>query len=172
MATRKSKAATPAKKRGRPSKFNEVMYRQAEKLCLLGATNDELAHFFEVGTTTIDQWIKKNAEFRCAIKKGRVVADAEVANSLYRRAIGYEHPEDDIRTMNTGLGYSEIVITPTIKHYPPDTAAAFIWLKNRRPDKWRDNTDGSNGTIKREVTAFEVIPYEDSPASPGEPAAS
>jgi hypothetical protein len=172
MATRKSKAATPAKKRGRPSKFTPEMYEQAENLCLLGATNDELARFFKVAGSTIDLWIKKNADFSGAIKKGREVADAKVASSLYKRAIGYSHPEDDIRTMNTGLGYSEIVITPTIKHYPPDTAAAFIWLKNRRPDKWRDNTDGSNGTIKREVTAFEVVPYEDSPAIPGEPAAS
>ena len=169
MATRKSKAATPAKKRGRPTKFNEVMYEQVENLCLLGATNEELARFFKVAGSTIDLWIKKNTDFSGAVKRGREVADAKVAASLYRRAIGYSHPEDDIRSVAMGANQgSEIVITPTIKHYPPDTAAAFIWLKNRRPDKWRDNTDGSDKTQKREVTAFEVVPYEDSPASEGE----
>ena len=25
-----------------------------------------------------------------------------------------------------------------IEHYPPDTTAALFWLKNRRPDRWRD----------------------------------
>lgn len=141
MATRKSKAETPAKKRGRPTKFTPEMYDQAENLCLLGATNEELARFFKVAVSTIDLWIKKNPDFSGAIKKGREVADANVAKSLYRRAIGYSHPEDDIRTVSFGKGMSEIVITPTIKHYPPDTAAAFIWLKNRRPDKWREKVE-------------------------------
>ena len=131
------------------------MYKQAKKLCLLGATNEDLAKFFEVGGTTLDRWIKDNAEFRGAIKEGRIVADAEVANSLYRRAIGYEHPEDDIRALN-----GEIVITPTIKHYPPDPTSGIFWLKNRSPAKWREKVeiDPEDGQAPESKTfTFQVI---------------
>jgi hypothetical protein len=33
------------------------------------------------------------------------------------------------------------MIVPTTKHYPPDTAAAIIWLKNRQPERWRDKIE-------------------------------
>ncbi|MDE4014421.1 hypothetical protein Q7499_00930 [Glaesserella parasuis] len=56
-----------------------------------------------------------------------------VANSLYKRALGYEAPDIDIRVIE-----NQIVETPLIKHYPPDPTSAIFWLKNRQPDKWRD----------------------------------
>ena len=61
-----------------------------------------------------------------------------MASKLFHRATGYEHPEDDIKSVN-----GEIVITPTVKHYPPDTTAAIFWLKNRRPDLWRDKVESA-----------------------------
>ena len=50
--------------------------------------------------------------------------------------MGYEHQEDDIKVVD-----KQIVITPTIKHYPPDTTAGIFWLKNRQRDKWRDKQE-------------------------------
>ena len=38
----------------------------------------------------------------------------------------------------------QIVITPTIKHYPPDTTAGIFWLKNRQRDKWRDKPEADD----------------------------
>jgi hypothetical protein len=135
---------------GRPTSYKEEFSELAFKFCLLGATDVKLAEFFLVNVDTIYEWKRSVPEFSEALKRGREIADANVANSLYHRALGYSHPEDDIRTLSVGLGRSEIVITPTIKHYPPDTGAAALWLKNRRPDLWRDrvenvhqNPDGS-----------------------------
>ena len=129
-----------AKKRGgRPSLYKPEYAELARKFCCLGATDAELARFFEVNVDTVHEWKKVHPGFSDAIKAGKEQADAEVATKLFHRAMGYEHPEDDIRTVaQGGNGGSEIVVTPTIKRYPPDTAAAIFWLKNRRPDLWRD----------------------------------
>lgn len=117
---------------GRPSKYKDNYCTQAKKLCLLGATDKELADFFEVEESTINNWKIEHPEFLESIKKGKLIADAKVADSLYNRALGYKAPDVDIRVIN-----DEIVQTPLIKHYPPDTTAAIFWLKNRHPEKWK-----------------------------------
>ena len=123
----------------RPSLFKPEYVEWAEKFARLGATDKDLASVFEVSLSTIEAWKRDKVEFLNALKRGKAQADAEVASKLFHRATGYEHPEDDIRTVSMGDGAgSEIVITPTVKHYPPDTTAAIFWLKNRRPDLWRD----------------------------------
>jgi hypothetical protein len=120
-------------KAGAPTLYKEAYNEQARKLCLLGYTDKELAYFFNVCEDTIHEWKKVYPDFSESINKGKDVADGEVAQALYHRALGYSHAEDDIKAIN-----GEIVITKTTKHYPPDTAAAFIWLKNRRSKKWKD----------------------------------
>lgn len=124
------------RKPGRPSKYRKEFVEQAYKLCLLGATDKQLADFFKTTEAAINRWKTAHPEFRESLKAGKIQADAEIAKSLYHRALGYEHPEDDIRALNGG-----IVITPTIKHYPPDTTAAIFWLKNRQPAVWRDRQE-------------------------------
>lgn len=136
------------KKLGRPTAYKDEYAEQARKLCLLGHTDAELAEFFEVSEQTINAWKKAQPAFLESIKKGKASADSEVASKLFHRATGYEHPEDDIRAVD-----GTIVITPTIKRYAPDTAAAIFWLKNRQRDKWRDKQEvehsGDIGLIER-----------------------
>lgn len=137
------KAATRSRKGvgGRPSKYDPAKApEQAYKLCLLGATDKELADFFGVSEQTLNNWKSQHPEFLESLNLGKSDADARVAESLFKRALGYSHPEDDIRVAN-----GEIVITPTIKHYPPDTAAAIFWLKNRQRGKWRDKIEHDHG---------------------------
>lgn len=120
---------------GRPTKYKPEYVKQAQKLVQLGATDAELADFFQVTISTISLWKVKHAEFSEALKLGKEVADKRVEESLYHRALGYAHEEVDIRVVNGVL-----VETPLIKHYPPDTTAAIFWLKNRKPAEWRDKT--------------------------------
>lgn len=127
---------------GRPSLYRPEYADLAFKFALLGATEERLAGFFDVSTTTIESWKREHPEFLGELQRGRERADAEVAHSLYHRALGYSHPEDDIKTVALGNNMgSEIVITPTVKHYPPDTGAATLWLKNRQKHLWRDKVD-------------------------------
>lgn len=121
---------------GRPTKYKSGYNQQAEKLCKLGATDKELANFFEVNEDTINQWKKTHPEFSESLKKGKQIADAEVADKLFKRATGYEHPDIDIKVIN-----NKIVKTKLTKHYPPDTVAGIFWLKNRQKGKWRDKQD-------------------------------
>lgn len=120
----------------RPTRYKAEYAEQALKLCRLGATDAELADFFGIAESTLNNWKNAHEAFMESIKTGKMLSDAEVADKLYHRATGYEHPEDDIRVVN-----GEIVITPTIKRYPPDTGAAIFWLKNRQSKKWRDKQE-------------------------------
>lgn len=124
----------------RPSKFKDEFVTQAEKLCKLGATDIEIADFFEVDVRTIYRWKAENDKFCHALKSGKEDADERVERSLFSRAIGYEHDEVDIRVVQ-----NEIVQTPIRKYYAPDTTAGIFWLKNRRPDKWRDKQEVEHG---------------------------
>lgn len=118
-------------KGGRPTKYHASYAKQAFKLCLLGATDEQMGGVFEVNELTIRRWRKKYPKFCTAIKDGKIKADAVVADSLYQRAKGYTHPEEKIFCTD-----GSVTRVKTKKHYPPDTAAAFIWLKNRAG--WKD----------------------------------
>lgn len=131
---------------GRPSKYDPGFNFQVEKLAKLGATDEEIANFFDVSESTINLWKIEHPEFSESIKAGKIQADANVAHSLYHRAIGYEHEDIDIRVVD-----KEIVETPLIKYYPPDPTAAIFWLKNRRPKDWRDKHD-IEGNITTNIT--------------------
>ena len=125
------------KKRGRKSEYRIEYADQALKLCLLGATDKELAEFFYVSEQTLNKWKKDYPEFLESLKKGKNIADANVASRLYNRAIGYS-------CKATKFATSEGKITDSkeyIEHYPPDTTAAIFWLKNRQPEKWRDKKE-------------------------------
>jgi hypothetical protein len=121
---------------GQPTKYQVKYNRQAYKLCLMGATDADLAEFFEVVEATINNWKLEYPLFLESIKKGKELADTNVAESLYKRALGYSHKDSDIKVV-----LNEIVVTPLVKHYPPDTTAAIFWLKNRQPKKWRDKQE-------------------------------
>lgn len=118
---------------GRPTKFRPEMVSQVEKLCRMGATNDDLADFFDVAVSTIHEWRAEHPEFSDALKNGKILADAEVADRLYQRALGYSHPAEKVFCSEGTIVRADIV-----ERYPPDTTAAIFWLKNRQPDKWRD----------------------------------
>lgn len=120
---------------GRPTKFKPEFCVQATNYALLGATDADLALFFGVHQSTIHEWQSSHPEFLAALRKGKEVADAEVAKSLYLRATGYSHRAVKIfADPKTG---SELII-PYTEKFPPDPTSMIFWLKNRQKDKWRD----------------------------------
>lgn len=138
-------------KKGRPSKYKKEYCEQAYKLCLLGATDAELADFFKVNEDTINEWKKRHIEFSESLKKGKIVADAEVANKLFQKAIGYEQEAIKIFQFQ-----GQEVIVPYIEKYQPDATSAIFWLKNRQRDKWTDiNKVEHSGDI---VTKINIVP--------------
>lgn len=116
---------------GRPTLYRRDYCELARNYCLLGATNADLAGFFDVTTRTIDNWIAVHPEFATAVREARAIADAKVARCLYVRAVGYEQTVE--RTV-LHLG-KEWTITNKVRH-PPDTRACTFWLRNRQPRFW------------------------------------
>lgn len=119
-------------KGGRPSKYDPKMNEQVFKLCLLGADDSQIANFFEVTETTINNWKISEPEFFESLKRGKEEADMNVVNSLYRRALGYEYVE---------VKEEGEKVARTTKEIIPDVTAQIFWLKNRQKDKWRDVKD-------------------------------
>jgi hypothetical protein len=138
--------------KGRPTAYKPEYAEQAEKLCKLGATDQEIADFFEVSVRTLYRWKADNEHFCQSLKTGKSEADERVERSLFARANGYEHDEVDIRVVG-----GAIVKTPIRKYYPPDTTAAIFWLKNRRGHEWRDVKDVRMTRDLKELTDEELL---------------
>jgi hypothetical protein len=120
----------------RPLLIQVGVVEQAQKLCgILGATDRELAGFFNVALRTIANWQAQHPEFREALEHGKVVADNRVEKSLYHRAVGYTF--DDVKIFYGKDGVAKVGYR---KHVPPDTIACIFWLKNRRPEQWREKS--------------------------------
>ena len=125
---------------GRPSAYRPEFAEQARKLCLVGYTDEQLADFFEVCVATIYNWRNEHPAFLEAIRAGKAVADAEVADSLYKRATG-EHVQMEklVKVQKDGQETYEAV---RYKQWlPGDPTAAFRWLLNRQPQYWRDKRE-------------------------------
>ena len=118
------------------TKYRPEYNDMARKLCLLGATDADVADFFGVAKYTIWKWRKDYPEFAEAMDAGRVVADANVVNRLYMRAIGYSYTEQKPVSAK-----GDVKIVEINKHMPPDVTACIFWLKNRQRHKWRDRYD-------------------------------
>lgn len=146
----KTEAKATANKGGRPSSYRPEFAKDAEKLCALGATDIDLADFFEVSDRTIYRWAAEHTAFCQALKAGKAVADERVERSLYHKAVGYTFDSEKVFQHQ-----GEIVRTKTREHVAPDTTAAIFWLKNRKSAEWRDvsrteHTGKDGGPIKTE----------------------
>ncbi len=137
------KAALQPAKMGTPTKYKPEYAEQAYKLCLLGSTDVKMADFFKVCEKTLNNWKEIYPDFLQSITRGKDIADAEIAESLFHRAKGYKHDEVHVSNFQ-----GVITLTPLIKHYPPDTPAASLWLRNRQPQTWRDKQEVEHsGTV-------------------------
>lgn len=73
-----------------------------------GLTDEQIAKNIGITVSTFYEWKKKYPEISESLKKGKEVVDYAVENALLSSAL------------------------------EGNTTAQIFWLKNRRPDKWRD----------------------------------
>ena len=122
----------------RPTKYNVAFVEQAQKLCELGATDAGLADFFGVSERTIYRWQVEHDEFCQSLKVGKEAADERVQRSLYHRAVGFRCTTQQAIKVKTGQYTEQIEVVDIEVAVPPDTTAGIFWLKNRRPEQWRE----------------------------------
>lgn len=105
-----------------------------------GLTDEQLAEKMGISRSTLNEWKKKFPDISDTLKRGKDVVDIEVENSLLKRAKGCTVVEETQELMlDPDAGKRELITTKkVIKEIPPDTTAQIFWLKNRRPDLWRD----------------------------------
>lgn len=124
----------PPNKGGHPTDFKPAYVEQARKLAAWGHIDREIAEFFGCDERTFRRWKIANPEFAAALKVGKSVPDDRVERCLYNRAVGYTFESEELFVDRHGDEHR----MPTLKHVAPDTTAQIFWLKNRRPDEWRD----------------------------------
>lgn len=108
-----------------------------------GLTDEQIAKNLGIGYSTLKEYKNKYPAFLAALKKGKEVIDFEVENALLKRALGYKYKEvtkELVRDPETKQ--EELKVTKeVIKEVAPDTTAQIFWLKNRKPQEWRDKQD-------------------------------
>lgn len=144
---------------GRPSLANisEIDKKALEIVASEGYTDDQLAEMLAVTKQTIANYKIKYPEFFDSLKRGKNIADAKVEISLFQRAMGYSHPDVNITNYQ-----GKPVVTPIIKHYPPDPTSMIFWLKNRQKANWRDRQEIET-TVKNQPASFDFskLPMDD-----------
>ena len=106
---------------------------------LSGLTNEQIANNMGVTVKTLYEWANKYSEFSDALKRAKSIADEEVENALYKRALGYTVTLNKQKVTKDGIAVDCI----EEMHIPADTTAQIFWLKNRKPEKWRDKVEQS-----------------------------
>jgi hypothetical protein len=117
----------------RPSSYKPEYAIQLLKLCKFGATDLEIANFFNVSIQTIYTWQVNYPEFLDALKTGKDAFDNRIIRSLAQRAMGYSVMAQKVTKDGDVVDYRE--------EYPPDTLACIFWLKNRKRADWNDKQD-------------------------------
>ncbi len=101
-----------------------------------GLTDGQIAEKCGINVKTLYDWKKRYSNICKALKKGKEPVDIEVENALLKRALGYRYKETT-KEVNPATQCLEVTKEVT-KEVVPDVTAQIFWLKNRKPDVWRD----------------------------------
>lgn len=105
-----------------------------------GLTDEQIANNIGIAASTLYEWKNAYSEISESLKRGKEVVDRMVENALLKRALGYSYKETTRELIvDKDTGKAEIKITKIVeKEVVPDTTAQIFWLKNRKPNEWRD----------------------------------
>lgn len=155
----------------RPSKYETHVAPRLEEIkdwCRNGATDEEIAKRLGINVDTLYSYKKKFSEFSESIKKSKEIFDSEVENALFERCLGgkvsLKRPFKVKRTIYSNgkrvREEEEVVMADYEEYVVPDTTAQIFWLKNRRPDKWRDkpieDTDEKDKSVSVTLTIADL----------------
>lgn len=145
--------------RGARGKYHEWLTK--EGLTLIegwakdGLIDEQIAANIGITTTTLYDWKKKYADFSDALKKGKETSDYEVENALFKSATGYEYEErKEVQEVVDGVMRKRVEVTR--KQVPPNATSAIFWLKNRKPDKWRNKQEIEISKLRAETKKLEA----------------
>lgn len=108
-----------------------------------GLVDEQIAQNMGINVSTLYDYKKKYPEISESLKRGKEVTDIKVENALLKRALGYDYEEStyEAKYNETTQCYEQVLTKTVIKHVQPDTTAQIFWLKNRKPNVWRDKQE-------------------------------
>lgn len=98
-----------------------------------GLTIEQIAKNCGVARNTFYNYMKKSQALNDAVDNGRMCADLEIENALFKNAKGYYFDEECVDSEGNTKSYK--------KYMPPNVVAQIFWLKNRRPKQWREKQE-------------------------------
>ena len=102
-----------------------------------GLTDEQIAQNIGISRSTLNEWKKRFPDIKDTIKRGKEVVDRQVENALFKSAVGYEYTEITKELTDSGMKVTKRVT----KQVAPNPTSAIFWLKNRKPNVWRDKKE-------------------------------
>lgn len=119
-----------------------------------GLIDEQIAYNMGVTRVTLHNWRKKHPIMDQAVRRGKEVVDREVENALLKRALGYTYEEVTVEKQQVSEDddFQDVETKRVKRQVAPDTTAVIFWLKNRKPDSWRDRREiDHSGEMKQTV---------------------
>jgi hypothetical protein len=127
-----------------------------------GLIEKQIAKNMGAAESTLRNWKNIFPEIAEALRKGKEVVDREVENALYKSALGFmqkvkkpvriKEVEYDPKNGRKIRESEKWVQVEEEVYIPPQVTAQIFWLKNRKPDQWREKNDltltPSNGVLE------------------------
>ncbi|HIB1896858.1 TPA: helix-turn-helix domain-containing protein [Enterococcus faecalis] len=118
-----------------------------------GLIDKQIAQNIGVAYSTFREWVKKFPALSASLKRGKEVVDRQVENALFKSAIGYEYTEITKELTEAGMEVTKKVT----KQVAPNPTSAIFWLKNRKPEEWRDRRETEvSGSLNISDAAVEI----------------
>lgn len=123
-----------------------------------GLTDEQIAIKIGINRTTLYKWIDRFSDIGNALKQGKEPVDIDVEDSMVKLALGHyvtvkkpmkirtekrlKKKDKDGREYETGVIVEEhIEYVDEQVYIPPNVTAQIFWLKNRKPDQWKDKRE-------------------------------
>ena len=111
-----------------------------------GLTMEQIAECMGISRSTLNEWANKYSDISDTLKKNKEIADRKVENSLYERALGgtrkvlkaFKVKETYYDEQGRKCEKEHIETAIEEVYIPGDTTAQIFWLKNRKPEVWKD----------------------------------
>ncbi|MEI4618082.1 hypothetical protein [Bacillus cereus] len=117
-----------------------------------GLIEEQIAYNMGVRRSTLSNWKNKYPIILQALAKGKEVSDREVENALFKRATGYTYEEVTVERVQNEDDCESVETKRVKRQVPPDSTAIIFWLKNRKPQAWRDRREiDHSGEMKQTV---------------------